>query len=229
MTDVPASRFVSLRNAFISGALLLAPLFVTVLAFGKVIDIVGGTFGPVFFFYLPDSLRNRPSLAIVWDILATIIIMALVTALGYVSRYVFGKFFLSIAERLLLRVPGVGGVYTTVKQIVSTFGSQNRSLFNQAVLVEFPRAGCWTVGFLTNRIQGEVLAKAGEDIWSVFVPTTPNPTSGFLLFLPRREIVDLDMKAGEAMKLIISGGAVVPPWRGGAGRAPGANSKLDAR
>ena len=212
MSDAPpVSRIVSLRNAFISGALLLAPLFVTVLAFGKIIDIVGGTFGPVFFFYLPASLRDRPSLSIVWDILATVIIMALVTALGYVSRYVFGKFFFSVAERLLLRVPGVSGVYTTVKQIVGTFGSQSRML-NQPVLVEYPRKGVWVVGFLTNRGPGEPQAKVPGEVWSVFVPTSPNPTSGFLLFVPRAEVVELEMSAAAAMKLIISGGAITPPW-----------------
>jgi uncharacterized membrane protein len=215
MPDAPASRFVSLRNAFISGALLLAPLFVTLLAFSKIVDLVGGTFRPIFFFYLPETLRDRPSLTIVWDALATLIIMVLITLLGYVSRYVFGKFFLGAAERLLLRVPGVSGIYTTVKQIVDTFGSQKRSMFNQAVLVEFPRKGAWTVGFLTNRAQGEAQAKTAEDVWSVFIPTTPNPTSGFLILMPRSEIVELEMTAGEAMKLIISGGAITPPWPSG--------------
>jgi uncharacterized membrane protein len=207
----PVSRFVSLRNAFISGALLLAPLFVTILAFDKVIDLIGGTFRPVFFFYLPETLRDRPSLTVVWDILATLIVMVLVTALGYLSRYVFGKFFLAVGERLLLRIPGVSGIYNTVKQIVGTFGSQSR-MFNKAVLVEFPRKGVWAVGFLTNRGQGEPQAKLAEEVWSVFIPTSPNPTSGFLLLVPRREIVELEMTAGEAMKLIISGGAITPPW-----------------
>jgi uncharacterized membrane protein len=213
MSDIPVSRFVSIRNAFFSGAILLAPLFVTILAFSKIIDLVGGTFGPVFFFFLPATLRDRPSLTIVWDILATLIVMVLITALGYVSKYVFGKFFLSIAERVLLHIPGVSGVYMTVKQIVDTFGSQKRSTFNKAVLVEFPRKGSWTVGFLTNRAQGETQARTTPDSWTVFVPTTPNPTSGFLIFVPRSEIVELDMTAGEAMKLIISGGAISPPWR----------------
>ena len=207
----PVSRFVSLRNAFISGALLLAPLFVTILAFDKVIDLIGGTFRPVFFFYLPETLRDRPSLTVVWDILATLIVMILVTVLGYVSRYVFGKFFLSVGERLLLRIPGVGGIYNTVKQIVGTFGSQSR-MFSKAVLVEFPRKGVWAVGFLTNRGQGEAQAKLPEEVWSVFIPTSPNPTSGFLILVPRKEIVELEMTAGEAMKLIISGGAIAPPW-----------------
>jgi uncharacterized membrane protein len=85
-------------------------------------------------------------------------------------------------------------------------------MFNKVVLVEFPRKGCWTIGFLTNTVQGEAQAKSDRDVWTVFVPTTPNPTSGFLLMLPRSEIVELDMPVGEGMKMIISGGAVVPPW-----------------
>ncbi len=215
----PVSRFVSLRNAFISGALLLAPLFVTILAFSKIVDLIGGTFRPLFFFYVPETLRDRPSLEIGWDILATLIVMVLVTALGYLSRYVFGKFFLGLAERVILRVPGVSGIYSTVKQIVGTFGSQSR-MFNQAVLVEFPRKGSWAVGFLTNKAPGELQARIPDEVWSVFVPTSPNPTSGFLLLLPRREIVELEMSVGEAMKLIISGGAIAPPWRPAAAPGP---------
>jgi len=206
------SRFVTFRDAFISGALLLAPLVVTVWAFSKIIDLIGGTFRPYFFFYLPGAVRDRPSLEVVWDILATLIVLVLVTALGYVSRDVFGRFFVRIAERFILSIPGVGAVYITVKQIVDTFGTQNRNMFNKVVLVEFPRKGTWTMGFLTNRTQGEPQAAAGRDCWTVFVPTTPNPTSGYIIMLPPEDIVELEMTVGEGMKMIISGGAVIPPW-----------------
>jgi len=80
------------------------------------------------------------------------------------------------------------------------------------VLVEFPRKGTWAMGFLTNRVQGEPQSRAGGEVWTVFVPTTPNPTSGFLIMLPPADIVELEMTVGEGMKMIISGGAVVPPW-----------------
>ena len=207
------SRFTNLRNAFFSGALLLAPLVVTVWAFSKIINLVGGTFRPLFFFYLPDRLSDRPWVAVLLDIVATCIVIVLVTILGYVSRDVFGKFFVSVAERVLLSIPGVGTVYISVKQVVDTFSTQKHQLFNKVVLVEFPRKGTWVVGFLTNRTQGEVQAKIDQGVvWSVFVPTTPNPTSGFLLMLPPAEIVQLDMSIGDGMKMIISGGAVVPPW-----------------
>jgi uncharacterized membrane protein len=208
----PSSRLVSVRNAFISGALLVAPLFVTILVFGKIIDLVGGPFRDLFFFYVPDTLRDRPSLSLVWDILSTLIVMVGILALGYLSRWVLGKYFFSVGERLFLRIPGMGGIYTIVKQVVNTFSAQNRTMFNKAVLVEYPRKGCWSVGFLTNTAQGEAQARTGQEVWTVFIPTTPNPTSGFLLLLPRNEVVELEMSAGEAMKLIISGGAISPPW-----------------
>jgi uncharacterized membrane protein len=207
----PPSLWVQLRNAFISGALLLAPLVVTIWAFTKIIDLIGGTFRPYFFFYLPDAVRDRPSLAILWDVLATLMVIVLVTILGYVSRDVFGRFFVGAAERLMLRIPGVGPVYTTVKQIVDTFGTPNRNMFSKVVLVEFPRPGSWAMGFLTSKTQGEPQLRTGREVWTVFVPTTPNPTSGYLVLLPPSEIVELDLTVGEGMKMIISGGAVVPP------------------
>jgi uncharacterized membrane protein len=203
------SRLVTFRNAFISGALLLAPLIVTVWAFAQIIALVGGTVRPLFFDRLPATLRDLPFL---WDVVSTISVVLIVTALGYVSRYVFGKFFVSIGERFMLSIPGVSAVYNTVKQIVDTFGTQNKNLFNQVVLVQFPRPGVWAIGFLTNKTQGEAQAKTSEEVWTVFVPTSPNPTSGFLILLPAREITPLEMSVGEGMKMIISGGAVVPPW-----------------
>ena len=203
------SRLVTFRNAFIAGALLLAPLIVTVWAFAQIIALVGGTMRPLFFDRLPATLRDLPFL---WDVVSTISVVLIVTALGYVSRYVFGKFFVSIGERFMLSIPGVSAVYNTVKQIVDTFGTQNKNLFNQVVLVEFPRPGIWAIGFLTNKTQGEAQAKTAEEVWTVFVPTTPNPTSGFLILFPAREITPLEMSVGEGMKMIISGGAVVPPW-----------------
>jgi uncharacterized membrane protein len=207
------SRYVSLRNAFFSGVILVAPLCLTIFVFSWIVDFVGGHFKGLFLLFVPDSLRDRPGLDTVWSILATLIVIVLVTLLGYVSRYVFGKFFFSIGDRFIQTIPGVSAVYNTVRQIVNTFSSQSRHMFNKVVLVEFPRKGCWTIGFLTNTVQGEAQARADADeLWTVFVPTTPNPTSGFLLMLPKADIVELDMAVGEGMKMIISGGAVVPPW-----------------
>lgn len=207
----------SVRNAFISGLLVLAPLAVTIWVFGKIFDLIGGSVRPLFEPYLPRSLQ---SLTLLWDVLATIIVLILITALGYLSRYVLGQYFGGLAERFIQSIPGVNTVYNTIKQIVDTFSAQHRSLFSKVVLVEFPRPGVQTIGFLTNRAQGELQAKGGPDLWTVFVPTTPNPTSGFLLLLPKSEIVELEMSVGEGMKMLISGGTVVPPTPGGGSRAP---------
>ena len=206
---LPKSRLVTFRNAFISGALLLAPLIVTVWAFSTIIDLVGGTFRPIYQDYLPESLQRLPFF---WDLLATLVVLLLVTGFGYLSQYVFGKFFLSLGERAIQRIPGVGGVYNSVKQVVSTFGAQKRNLFNKVVLVEFPREGLWSLGFLTNKQQGEPHLRSGSELWTIFIPTTPNPTSGFLIMAPADKVRELDMSVGDGMKMIISGGAVIPPW-----------------
>ena len=207
-----SSRYVALRNAFFSGLILVAPLCLTVWVFSKIIDFVGGTFKPLFLVFVPGGLRNQEGLDTVWSIVATLIVMVFVTLLGYVSRYVFGKFFFSIGDRFIQTIPGVNAVYNTVRQIVNTFSSQSRHMFNKVVLVEFPRKGSWTIGFLTNTVQGEAQSKSGIEVWTIFVPTTPNPTSGFLLMIPRGDVIELDMAVGDGMKMIISGGAVVPPW-----------------
>lgn len=209
MADSPDSRssLVTFRNAFFSGVLLLAPLIVTIWAFGVIIDKVGGTFWPVYQEYLPEYLQKVPFL---WHLLATIVVILLITAFGLLSNYFFGKFFISVAERTIQRIPGVGAVYQSVKQIVGTFGSQNKNLFNKVVLVEFPRKGAWCIGFLTNKAQAEPHRVIGTETWTIFVPTTPNPTSGFLLIVPREEVTELDMSVGDGMKMIISGGAVLP-------------------
>ena len=208
MTD---SRFSTLRTSFLSGLLLLAPLAITWVVFSKIVEFVGGSFRPLFFPYIPEQLQRLPAL---WDILATIIVVVLITALGYLSRYVFGKFFGTIAERFIKSIPGIGTVYNTVKQIVDTFSTQNRNLFNKVVLIEFPRQGVYAIAFLTNKAQGEPPARTGTEMWTVFIPTSPNPTSGFLLMLPRSQIVELEMSVGDGMKMVISGGAVIPPWPG---------------
>jgi uncharacterized membrane protein len=209
--------FSSLRNAFISGLLMLAPLAITWIVFAALFEKVGGTFRPLFFPYVPESLRDYD---ILWNILATLIAIVLVTALGYISRYVLGKYFGGLAERFIQTIPGVSNVYNTVKQIVSTFSTQHRQLFSKVVMIQFPREGMYSIGFLTNRAQGEPQEKTAAELWAVFIPTTPNPTSGFLVLVPKDQITELEMSVGDGMKMIISGGAVAPAWVPGGSRPP---------
>ncbi|HXA14455.1 MAG TPA: DUF502 domain-containing protein [Opitutaceae bacterium] len=202
-----SSYLASLRNAFFSGLLLIAPLAATWIVFSWLVGKIGGGFRPYLFFFVPEG-----RLDVLWDILAAFIVIALVTALGYTSRYVFGKYFGGVAERFVQGIPGIGAVYHSVKQIVDTFNAKDRHGFSKVVLVEFPRKGAYTIGFLTSVERGEVHAKTSDALVSVFVPTTPNPTGGYLIFVPRQELIELDMSTGDGMKLIISGGTVVPPW-----------------
>ncbi len=149
-----------------------------------------------------------------WDVLAAVIVVALITAkFGYAVALCFlGRHFGSVAERFMESIPGVGAVYHSVKQIVDTFNTKDRHSFSKVVLVEFPRKGAYTIGFITSLERGEVQARTSADLVSVFVPTTPNPTGGYIIFVPRHELIELEMSTGDGMKLIISGGAVVPPW-----------------
>jgi uncharacterized membrane protein len=201
------SRLTSLRNAFLSGLLLIAPLAVTLWVFSWLVGQIGGSFRPYLFPFVPEG-----RLTALWDILASIIVIGLITAVGYASRYVFGKYFGGVAERFVQSIPGVGAVYHSVKQIVDTFNSKDRHSFSKVVLVEFPRKGAYTVGFITTECRGEVQARTSTALVSVFVPTTPNPTGGYIIFVPRTELIELEMSTGDGMKLIISGGTVIPPW-----------------
>ncbi|MFI5337999.1 MAG: DUF502 domain-containing protein, partial [Opitutales bacterium] len=178
---MPETRITSFRNAFLTGLLLLAPLWVTGWAFFKIIDLVGGSFRPLFAVLIPARLQGIP---LVWDAAATLVVFGLITLFGFLSHHFFGKYLLDLGERIILGVPGLSTVYSSVKQVVATFGSQNRNVFSQVVLVQFPREGVWTLGFLTSKTQAEVQARAGQELWSVFVPTSPNPTGGYVLYLP---------------------------------------------
>lgn len=212
----------SVRNAFVAGVIVLTPLAVTVFVFNWLVGMVGGNYRDVFFVFVPEEFLKRRELIPVWNFLATVIVLLLVTLLGYLSRLVVARFFLGQAERLMNRVPLINAVYNTVKQIVETFSAQRRAVFEKVVLIQFPRPGMYAIGFLTSPTRGEPQARTSADLWNIFVPTTPNPTSGFLIMVPREEVVELDMTVGEGMKVIISGGGVVPPWpRSVAGSVPG--------
>lgn len=205
-----SSRFTSLRNAFLTGLVLVAPLVVTVWALRLIIGFVGGSITPLFAPYLPEALSQLP--ALVWDVLATFIALCLVTLLGYLSRLLLGQFVGAMAERFIQTIPGIGGFYNSVKQFIETFGAKDRTQFSKVVLVQFPRPGAWTIGFVTNTARGEPHANLKADHWAVFVPTCPSPVNGFFMYLPADEIAELDMSVGDGMKTVISCGAVLPEW-----------------
>lgn len=200
------------RNSFVTGLLLVAPLAATVWVVNFTATTLGRPARKMVLDFLHLELQDNAFIEFGLNLLGILIIVVLITLLGYFSKYVLGKFMVSMGERIIEIVPFVNTVYRTVKQIVETFSQQNKAVFQKVVMTEYPRKGVYVIGFLTSSAKGEVQGRTGEEVVNIFVPTTPNPTSGFLLMVPRSEIQILDMSIGEGMKLIISGGAVVPTW-----------------
>jgi uncharacterized membrane protein len=130
---------------------------------------------------------------------------------GMFVTNIFGQWWLRQWDNLLNRIPIVKSIYSSVKQVSDTLFSTNGNAFREAVLVQYPRAGSWTIAFVTGRPGGEVAEHLQGDWLSVYVPTTPNPTSGFFLMVPRADVVELDMSVDQALKYVISMGVVVPP------------------
>ena len=200
----------SVRTAFITGLLILLPLGVTIFIVNIVLDRIGNPASELFFNFIDQNIRKLPTVEIPLQIVSLLIVFLLITALGYFSRIFIGQLLLKFFERILTRLPLISQVYNTVKQLVDTFSQQKKAVFQEVVMIEYPRKGIYAIGFLTNQAKGEVQAITGENLVNVFVPTTPNPTSGFLLMLPKEEVIPMQMSVADGMKTIISGGAVTP-------------------
>jgi len=152
-----------------------------------------------------EILISRPLPGI--GIIASII---LIFVAGFFVSNVIGNRLFRFGERLLLKVPFVSKIYNVVKQIIDAFSLQGKPMFSQVVLIEYPRKGTYAVGFVTGECRGEVQTRTAARLINVFIPTTPNPTSGMLMLVPDNEITYLDMTVEEGLKLIISAGVVVP-------------------
>jgi uncharacterized membrane protein len=198
-----------LRAYFFAGILITAPLSITIYLAALFISFVDRQVTPLIpahynpETYLPFSI---PGLGLV-VVIVTMILVGALTA-GFLGRY-----FVRVSERILARMPVVRNLYSTTKQIFETVLAQKSTAFRQAVLVEYPRRGIWAIAFITGRTEGEVQNLTEETVTNIFLPTTPNPTSGFLLFVPKKELIPLTMSVEEAIKMVISGGIVTPPDR----------------
>ena len=138
----------------------------------------------------------------------TLVLLVILT--GMLTRNLIGKKLIEFGDRIMARIPIFNRIYTAVQQISQAFLTKKGTVFRKAVLVEYPRKGVYAIGFLTSESRGEVQERTETEMCNVFLPTTPNPTSGFLLLIPKNEITPLDMTIEEALKLVISGGTVVP-------------------
>lgn len=140
--------------------------------------------------------------------LGILAILALLLITGALTRNYLGRKFISISDRIITRIPLINRVYSALRDISEAVFAEKREIFKKAVLFEYPRKGMFSIGFYTQDTTGPVQEAIREDVVSVFLPTTPNPTSGYLLFVPKSSIVDLDISVEEALKLVISGGSI---------------------
>lgn len=212
---VKVSLMGRLRGYFLAGVLVTAPLAITAAVAWWLIDFVDSQVVPLIPSQLnPDTyMKEVLGLEIGLPGLGLIVLFVGITLIGALTAGLVGRWIVRFWESLLNRMPVVRSVYAAVKQILETVLKQQSKAFQKAVLVEYPRRGLWAIAFVTSDTKGEVEAKTPGDHVNVFLPTTPNPTSGFLLFVPVSEAIPLDMTVEDAVKMVISGGIVTPEMR----------------
>lgn len=212
--DPPATRrkrrFLGhLRGYFLAGVLVTAPIGITFYISWLLIRWVDSKVTPL----LPPEYNPETYLHVGVPGLGLIIVFIVLTFIGWVTAGFLGRLWFRASEHVLQRMPVIRSVYGAIKQIIETILQQQSNAFREVVLFEYPRRGSWAIGFITGTTRGEVQNQTEDDVVNVFLPTTPNPTSGYLLFIPRRELIVLEMTVEEGIKMIISGGIVTPPDR----------------
>jgi uncharacterized membrane protein len=196
----------SVKKYLITGLLVWAPLVITFWVLSVLVDTLDQTL-----LLLPAAWHPRSWLGFNIPGLGVLLTFLVVLLTGVLAANIIGQRLVQFGEGILARIPFVKSVYSSVKQVSDTLFSSSGQAFRKALLVQYPRQGSWTVAFLTGQPGGEVAAHLGGDYVSVYVPTTPNPTSGFFLMMPRAEVIELQMSVDEALKYIISMGVVPPP------------------
>lgn len=198
----------NLRRYLVTGILVWAPLIVTFILLKFAVGIMDRTLAIVPEQYRPETLLgfNIPGLGVILTV-----VVLLVT--GVLAANFVGRAFVGGWESLMDRIPVVRAIYSAAKNFTEIVFSDSTESFKKVLLIEYPRKGLYCLAFQTSSELGEVQARTGEDVICCFVPTTPNPTSGFTIILPRRDTIVLDMEVDEALKMVISLGVVVPTWR----------------
>lgn len=194
-----------LRRYLIAGLLVWVPLGVTLLVVRLLVRWLDSTL-----LLLPEAYRPENLIGFELPGLGVILSLLIVFVTGVLVANLFGRSLISLWERLLAHVPLVRSVYSGAKQLAETVFSDAGQSFRKVLLVEFPRKGMWTLAFLTGTGVGEAQEKTGRDVINVYVPTTPNPTGGYFVMVPREDVVELDMSVDEGLKMLMSMGAVVP-------------------
>jgi uncharacterized membrane protein len=200
--------FAGLRASFLTGIVVIAPVALTLWLIWSLMGWVDSVVLPL----IPSSFRPEHYIGINLRGVGVIIFLVFTIVVGWIAKGLIGKSLILFAESLVDRMPVVRSIYSGLKQIAETVFAQSERSFEKACLIQYPRKDIWAIGFISTSAKGEVNEKAesGSDLLSVFVPTTPNPTSGFLLFFPKEDVIELDMSVEDAAKLVISAGLVYP-------------------
>lgn len=198
-----------LRAYFFAGVLVTAPISITFYIAWLFISFVDDNVKPL----IPSRYNPETYLPFSVPGIGLIVVLVGLTFIGATTAGFVGRFFVRLSERVLNRMPVIRSIYSATKQIFETVLAQQSAAFREVVLVEYPRQGIWALGFITGTTHGEVQELTEDEVLNVFLPTTPNPTSGFLLFVPKRDVVRLSMSVEEGIKMVVSGGIVTPPDR----------------
>jgi uncharacterized membrane protein len=199
--------FGRIRGYFLAGILVTAPLGITGYLAWMIVGFIDHSVTPL----VPEQYNPETYLPFNLPGLGVLILILALTLIGALTAGLLGRWLVHTGERILNRMPVIRSFYSAIKQIFQTVLAQQSNAFREAVLVEYPRRGIWAVAFITGTTQGEVQNLTKQETVNIFLPTTPNPTSGFLLFVPKDDVVSLDMSVEEAIKMVISGGIVTPP------------------
>lgn len=196
-----------LRAYFLAGILVTAPISITFYLAWIFIDFVDRQVTPL----IPSKYNPETYLPFSTPGLGLLVLFIFLTLIGALTAGFLGRLFQRASERVLARMPVIRSVYGAIKQVLETVLARQSKAFREAVLVEYPRRGMWAIAFITGRTEGEVQSLIEDEVINIFLPTTPNPTSGFLLFVPKKDLISLSMTVEEAIKMVISGGIVTPP------------------
>ena len=194
-----------MKKYFVTGLLIWIPLVITAVVLAWIVNTLDQIL-----LVVPPSVRPEAFIGFHVPGIGVVVSLLLILLTGLAAANFVGQHLVKFWEKLLSRIPVVKSIYYSVKQVSDTLLSSNGQAFRKALLIQYPREGMWTIGFQTGTPGGDAAHHLGSDFVSVYVPTTPNPTSGFFLMLPRRDAIELDMSVDEALKYIISMGVVAP-------------------
>ena len=196
-----------LRAYFLAGIVVTAPISITIYLTWTFLQFLDSKITPL----IPAAYNPNTYLPFSMPGLGLLIAVVFFVLVGFLARNYFGRLLVRISEYIVERVPVINTVYGAIKQIFETVAASQSDAFKEVVMFEYPRKGIWVMGFVTGRTKGEVQTLTKGETVNVFLPTTPNPTSGFLLFVPKKDITYMEMTVEEGIKMIVSGGIITPP------------------